>query len=70
MSVHYFHCTDGVSLFADEQGAGVLGDEVFLATMRRAEAVMRGLPSHDWSDWLICAARRKAPAKAALKPRP
>ena len=55
MSVHYFHCTDGVSLFADEVGSSLAhDDEIFVAAMRRAEVVMRDLPSHDWSGWLIC----------------
>lgn len=56
MSIHYFHCTDGISLFADEIGSPLARDEeMFAAAMRRAEAVMRELPSHDWSGWLICA---------------
>ena len=55
MSVHYFHCTDGVSFFADEQGSRIARDEeFFLAAMKRAETVMRELPSHDWSDWIVC----------------
>jgi len=55
VSLHYFHCTDGVSLFVDEEGASVVRDEeIYLAAMKRAEAVMRGLPSYDWSDWLVC----------------
>jgi hypothetical protein len=55
VSVHYFHCTDGVSFFADEEGSRVARDEeVFLAAMKRAEAVMRELPAHDWSEWLVC----------------
>jgi hypothetical protein len=53
--VHYFHCTDGISFFADEQGSRIARDEeFFLAAMKRAETVMRELPSHDWSDWIVC----------------
>jgi len=53
--VLYFHCTDGVSFFADEQGLSITReDEIFLAAMRTAEQVTQRLPSmSDWSGWLV-----------------
>ena len=56
MAVHFFHCTDGVSFFADQQGLSVTReDEIFPAAMRTAEQVMQHLPSiSDWSGWLVC----------------
>jgi hypothetical protein len=56
MLVLYFHCTDGVSFFADQQGLSVKReDEIVPAAMRTAEQVMQRLPSlSDWSGWLVC----------------
>jgi hypothetical protein len=56
MSLLLFHCTDGVSFFADQQGLSVTReDEIFPAAMRTAEQVMQHLPSiSDWSGWLVC----------------
>src|SRR3712207_224178 len=56
MAVHFFHCTDGVSFFADQQGLSVTReDEIFPVAMRTAEQVMQRLPSlSDWSGWLVC----------------
>ena len=55
MSMHFFHCTDGVSLFADQQGRSITReDDIFLAAMRTAEQVTQRLPSmSDWSGWLV-----------------
>ena len=55
MSMHFFHCTDGVSLFADQQGRSITReDDIFLAALRTAEQLMQRLPSmSDWSGWLV-----------------
>jgi hypothetical protein len=55
MSRHFFHCTDGVSFFADQQGRSITPeDDIFLAAMRTAEHVTQRLPSMcDWSGWLV-----------------
>jgi hypothetical protein len=55
MSRHFFHCTDGVSFFADQQGRSVSReDDIFLGAMRTAEQLMHRLPSmSDWSGWLV-----------------
>jgi hypothetical protein len=55
MSAYYFHCTDGISFFADQQGRSIpREDDIFLAAMRTAEQVMQRLPSmSDWSGWLV-----------------
>jgi hypothetical protein len=46
MSMHFFHCTDGVSLFADQQERSITReDDIFLAAMRTAEQVTQRLPS-------------------------
>src|SRR5688500_13692884 len=54
--VYYFHCTDGVSFFADREGGSVTrDDEIFLAAMRTAERFIERLPSTaGWSGWLVC----------------
>ena len=55
MSAYYFHCTDGISFFADQQGRSVSReDDIFLAALRTAEQLMQRLPSmSDWSGWLV-----------------
>ena len=54
--MHFFHCTDGISFFADQQGVSVTReDEILLAAMRTVEQVMLRLPSTGgWSGWLVC----------------
>ena len=56
MAVHFFHCTDGVSFFADQEGNSVTcEDKIFPAAMRTAEQVMQQLSAlSDWSGWLVC----------------
>ena len=56
MSAYYFHCTDGISFFADQQGRSITReDDIFLAALRTAEQLMQRLPSmSDWSGWLVC----------------
>jgi hypothetical protein len=45
MSAYYFHYTDGISFFADQQGRSIpREDDIFLAAMRTAEQVMQRLP--------------------------
>ena len=55
MSAYYFHCTDGISFFADQQGRSITReDDIFLAALRTAEQLMQRLPSmSDWSGWLV-----------------
>ena len=55
MAAYYFHCTDGISFFADQQGRSITReDDILLAAMRTAEQVTQRLPSmSDWSGWLV-----------------
>lgn len=53
MTIHYFHCTDGVDLIVDHEGQDISGPrELACSAKAAAEAVMRAVPSYDdWEAW-------------------
>ncbi|WP_210485844.1 DUF6894 family protein [Microvirga antarctica] len=54
MSLHYFHCTNGVDMIVDRHGARIRPQQVERVAACVAGALMAGLPAFpDWSDWLV-----------------
>jgi hypothetical protein len=55
MSVHHFHCTDGIDLVLDRTGRSVGSPEdLFGNACLAAESIMDALPPDlDWSGWVV-----------------
>jgi hypothetical protein len=55
MSIHHFHCTDGVDLVVDRQGSDTPAYSDMIARAERvAFALMRAVPDYDeWADWAV-----------------
>jgi hypothetical protein len=55
MAIHYFHCTDGKSLFLDRIGRDTRSThEVEPVAVRIAGELMTSAPAPvDWSNWLV-----------------
>jgi hypothetical protein len=55
MSIHYFHCTDGVDLIVDRRGRETRAFRDMAQQARLvADEIMHAVPSYDeWSDWAV-----------------
>ena len=55
MTIHYFHCTDGVDLVVDREGQDISGArELASSAKAAAEAVMQAVPSYEeWEAWAV-----------------
>ena len=55
MSIHHFHCTDGVDLVVDRQGSETLAyADMINRAQRVASDLMRAVPTYDeWADWAV-----------------
>jgi hypothetical protein len=55
MSIHYFHCTDGVDLIVDRRGRDTRAKRDTRVQARSVAAdIMRALPAYDeWSAWAV-----------------
>jgi hypothetical protein len=55
MTIHYFHCTDGVDLIVDREGRDISGPrELAFSAKAAAEAVMQAVPSYEeWEAWAV-----------------
>jgi hypothetical protein len=55
MSIHYFHCTNGVDLIVDRRGRETRALRDMARQARRvADDIMLAVPSYDeWSDWAV-----------------
>jgi hypothetical protein len=55
MSIHYFHCTDGIDLILDRDGHETAGYRETTAWARLVAArIMRAVPTYDeWAGWAV-----------------
>jgi len=55
MTIHYFHCTDGVDLVVDREGQDISSArELACSAKAAAEAVMQAVPSYEeWEAWAV-----------------
>ena len=55
MTIHYFHCTDGVDLIVDREGRDISGPrELACSAKAAAEVVMQAVPSYEeWEAWAV-----------------
>lgn len=55
MTIHYFHCTDGVDLIVDWRGRDARQSvEIRDRARAVAQEIMRAVPSyHEWEDWTV-----------------
>jgi hypothetical protein len=54
MTLHYFHCTDGVDLILDRRGKRVRPQRISRTAADIAGSLMSELPeTTDWSGWLV-----------------
>jgi hypothetical protein len=55
MSIHYFHCTDGVDLIVDRRGRETRATRDMAQQARLvADEIMHAVPSYDeWSNWAV-----------------
>ncbi len=58
---HYFHCTDGHSLFVDRRGRVARSRRQIegVATLVAADLMRQAPPSVDWGGWVVSVQNRK-----------